>query len=171
MKISQTFKILSDDQRREIITMLRGGRMNAGEIADRLGITIDLSTTQNSVAGYLLYYYTGTLSATTIKKVNIPANVLSIGDYAFACRSDGEKGILRVIPDITFNSQIPPSLGSTDGVCHVFDGTSATIYVPTGYKTAYLADNNWAALAEQTGITIKEESERPSDDDQGGGGE
>ena len=39
MKISETFKILSDDQRREIITMLRGGRMNAGEIAERLGIT------------------------------------------------------------------------------------------------------------------------------------
>ena len=39
MKISETFKILSDDQRREIIAMLRGGRMNAGEIADRLGIT------------------------------------------------------------------------------------------------------------------------------------
>ncbi len=39
MKISETFKILSDDQRREIITMLRGGRMNAGEIADRLGIS------------------------------------------------------------------------------------------------------------------------------------
>ena len=39
MTISETFKILSDDQRREIITMLRGGRMNAGSIADRLGIT------------------------------------------------------------------------------------------------------------------------------------
>ncbi len=39
MKISETFKILSDDQRREIISMLRGGRMNAGEIAERLGIT------------------------------------------------------------------------------------------------------------------------------------
>ncbi len=39
MKISETFKILSDDQRRDIITMLRGGRMNAGEIADRLRIT------------------------------------------------------------------------------------------------------------------------------------
>ncbi|MBQ9384386.1 MAG: winged helix-turn-helix transcriptional regulator [Ruminiclostridium sp.] len=39
MKISETFKILSDDQRREIITMLRGGRMSAGDIADRLGIT------------------------------------------------------------------------------------------------------------------------------------
>ena len=39
MKISETFKILSDDQRREIITMLRGGRMNAGEIAERLGIS------------------------------------------------------------------------------------------------------------------------------------
>ncbi|MBP5605126.1 MAG: winged helix-turn-helix transcriptional regulator [Ruminiclostridium sp.] len=39
MKISETFKILSDDQRRDIIEMLRGGRMNAGEIAERLGIT------------------------------------------------------------------------------------------------------------------------------------
>lgn len=39
MKISQTFKILSDDQRRDIITMLRGGRMNAGEIAEKLGMT------------------------------------------------------------------------------------------------------------------------------------
>ncbi|MBO6229648.1 MAG: winged helix-turn-helix transcriptional regulator [Ruminiclostridium sp.] len=39
MKISETFKILSDDQRRDIITMLRGGRMNAGDIAERLGIT------------------------------------------------------------------------------------------------------------------------------------
>ena len=39
MKISESFKILSDDQRREIITMLRGGRMNAGERAERLGIT------------------------------------------------------------------------------------------------------------------------------------
>ena len=39
MKISESFKILSDDQRRDIITMLRGGRMNAGEIAERLGIT------------------------------------------------------------------------------------------------------------------------------------
>ena len=32
------FKVLSDSQRREILTMLRDGRMNAGEIADRLGI-------------------------------------------------------------------------------------------------------------------------------------
>ena len=39
MKISETFKILSDDQRRKIITMLRPGRMNAGEIAEKLGIS------------------------------------------------------------------------------------------------------------------------------------
>ncbi len=39
MKISEAFKILSDDQRREIITMLRNGRMNAGDIAEKLGIT------------------------------------------------------------------------------------------------------------------------------------
>ena len=33
------FKILSDGQRRAILTMLKDGRMNAGQIADRLGIT------------------------------------------------------------------------------------------------------------------------------------
>ena len=33
------FKVLSDSQRRDILVMLRGGRMNAGEIADKLGIT------------------------------------------------------------------------------------------------------------------------------------
>ena len=32
------FKVLSDSQRREILVMLKGGRMNAGEIAERLGI-------------------------------------------------------------------------------------------------------------------------------------
>ena len=33
------FKVLSDEQRREILVMLKDGRMNAGQIADRLGIT------------------------------------------------------------------------------------------------------------------------------------
>ena len=33
------FKVLSDRQRREILVMLKKGRMNAGEIADALGIT------------------------------------------------------------------------------------------------------------------------------------
>ena len=33
------FKVLSDRQRREILVMLKNGRMNAGEIAERLGIT------------------------------------------------------------------------------------------------------------------------------------
>ena len=33
------FKVLADPQRREILTMLRGGRMNAGEIAQRLGVS------------------------------------------------------------------------------------------------------------------------------------
>ena len=38
------FKVLSDSQRREILVMLKGGRMNAGEIAEKLGITpADLS--------------------------------------------------------------------------------------------------------------------------------
>ena len=33
------FKVLSDSQRRDILVMLKEGRMNAGEIADRLGVT------------------------------------------------------------------------------------------------------------------------------------
>ena len=33
------FKVLSDSQRRDILLMLREGRMSAGEIAERLGIT------------------------------------------------------------------------------------------------------------------------------------
>lgn len=33
------FKVLADGQRRDILTMLKGGRLNAGEIADRLQIT------------------------------------------------------------------------------------------------------------------------------------
>lgn len=37
--ISDTFKILSDPQRREILVMLRNGRMSAGDIAERLNIT------------------------------------------------------------------------------------------------------------------------------------
>ena len=33
------FKVLSDRQRRDILVMLKDGRMNAGEIAQRLGVT------------------------------------------------------------------------------------------------------------------------------------
>ena len=33
------FKVLSDSQRRDILVMLKEGRMNAGEIAERLGTT------------------------------------------------------------------------------------------------------------------------------------
>lgn len=33
------FKVLADSQRREILTMLKDGRMNAGEISERLKIT------------------------------------------------------------------------------------------------------------------------------------
>jgi DNA-binding transcriptional ArsR family regulator len=33
------FKVLSDKQRRDILVMLKNGRMNAGEIAEQLGIT------------------------------------------------------------------------------------------------------------------------------------
>ena len=33
------FKVLSDPQRRDILVMLRDGRLSAGEIAERLGIS------------------------------------------------------------------------------------------------------------------------------------
>lgn len=33
------FKVLSDSQRRDILVMLKGGRLSAGEIAERMGIT------------------------------------------------------------------------------------------------------------------------------------
>ena len=39
MSDTNIFKVLSDSQRRDILVMLKEGRMNAGEIADRLGVT------------------------------------------------------------------------------------------------------------------------------------
>ena len=39
MSDSNIFKVLSDKQRRDILEMLKDGRMSAGEIADRLGVT------------------------------------------------------------------------------------------------------------------------------------
>ncbi len=39
MSESNIFKVLSDRQRRDILVMLKDGRMSAGDIAERLGIT------------------------------------------------------------------------------------------------------------------------------------
>ena len=39
MGLAETFKVLSDPQRRQILELLRNGRMNAGELAQELGIT------------------------------------------------------------------------------------------------------------------------------------
>ena len=39
MSESNIFKVLSDNQRRDILVMLKKGRMNAGEIAEALGVT------------------------------------------------------------------------------------------------------------------------------------
>ena len=39
MAKTNIFKILSDQQRRDILTMLKDKRMNAGEIAEALGIS------------------------------------------------------------------------------------------------------------------------------------
>ncbi|MBQ8568040.1 MAG: winged helix-turn-helix transcriptional regulator [Oscillospiraceae bacterium] len=39
MGLAETFKALSDPQRRELLTVLREGRMNAGELAEKLNIT------------------------------------------------------------------------------------------------------------------------------------
>ena len=33
------FKVLSDSQRRDILVMLKGGRLSAGEIAEKMGLT------------------------------------------------------------------------------------------------------------------------------------
>jgi DNA-binding transcriptional ArsR family regulator len=33
------FKVLSDSQRRQILVMLKGGRLSAGEIAEKMGLT------------------------------------------------------------------------------------------------------------------------------------
>lgn len=38
MSDTNIFKVLADPQRREILLLLRDGRLNAGEIAQRLGI-------------------------------------------------------------------------------------------------------------------------------------
>ena len=39
MSDTDIFKVLADKQRRDILVMLKNGRMNAGEIAVQLGIT------------------------------------------------------------------------------------------------------------------------------------
>lgn len=39
MSESNIFKVLSDKQRRDILEMLKDGRLSAGEIAERLGVT------------------------------------------------------------------------------------------------------------------------------------
>ncbi len=39
MSDTNIFKVLADRQRREILVMLKDGRMNAGEIADKMGIS------------------------------------------------------------------------------------------------------------------------------------
>ena len=39
MSDSNIFKVLADKQRRDILVMLKNGRMNAGEIAEQLGVT------------------------------------------------------------------------------------------------------------------------------------
>ena len=39
MSETSIFKVLSDKQRRDILVMLKNGRLSAGEIAERLGIT------------------------------------------------------------------------------------------------------------------------------------
>ena len=39
MSETSIFKVLSDKQRRDILVLLKEGRLNAGEIAEKLGIT------------------------------------------------------------------------------------------------------------------------------------
>ncbi|MBQ3551890.1 MAG: winged helix-turn-helix transcriptional regulator [Clostridia bacterium] len=39
MSDTSIFKVLSDKQRRDILVMLKDGRLSAGEIAEKLGVT------------------------------------------------------------------------------------------------------------------------------------
>ena len=39
MSETSIFKVLSDKQRRDILVLLNEGRLNAGEIAEKLGVT------------------------------------------------------------------------------------------------------------------------------------
>ena len=39
MAETNIFKVLSDKQRRDILVMLKDGRLSAGEIAEKLGVT------------------------------------------------------------------------------------------------------------------------------------
>ena len=39
MSETNIFKVLSDKQRRDILEMLKDGRMSAGDIAEKLGVT------------------------------------------------------------------------------------------------------------------------------------
>ena len=39
MSETSIFKVLSDKQRRDILVLLKDGRLNAGEIAEKLGVT------------------------------------------------------------------------------------------------------------------------------------
>ena len=39
MSTTNIFKVLSDKQRRDILVYLKDGRLNAGEIAEKLGVT------------------------------------------------------------------------------------------------------------------------------------
>ena len=39
MRETNLFKVLADKQRRDILVMLKNGRMNAGEIAQAMGVT------------------------------------------------------------------------------------------------------------------------------------
>ena len=58
MAFPDTFKALSDPVRREILTMLRGGRMSAGEIGqhfDMTGATISYHLSQLKKAGLVFY--------------------------------------------------------------------------------------------------------------------
>ena len=67
MGIQHTFKALSDPIRREILTMLRAGRMSAGDIADHFSVTAaaisrhlsilkDADLIRDSRAGKYIFY-------------------------------------------------------------------------------------------------------------------
>ncbi len=69
MAFAETFKALSDPVRREILNLLKGGRLTAGEIAGRFDMTaatVSYHLSQLKKAGLILRVGRKTISTTAL---------------------------------------------------------------------------------------------------------